>query len=72
MQLTLDVAVCEANGVCTKILPELLALDEDERLHLKVAEVPPKLEEKALRAVRYCPRQALALVEDGLRPNKTA
>ncbi|PRQ01999.1 ferredoxin [Enhygromyxa salina] len=61
MRLIIDVIACEANGACTRILPEALELDDEDQLHLRLAVIPPELEDKAERAVRVCPRQALRL-----------
>ncbi len=65
MKLIIDPIACEANGVCTGIIPEVLDLDDDDLLHLRLVIVPPELEDKARRAVRQCPRQALSLDDHG-------
>lgn len=59
MRVVIDPVACEANGVCTRILPQVLELDDDDVLHLRIATVPTHLEERARQAVRDCPRQAL-------------
>lgn len=64
LRLEIDHDTCEANGVCEQLLPEALRLDDDDRLHLRLAQLPAALEQRAREAVRACPRQALRVVED--------
>lgn len=68
LRIEIDRDACEANGVCEELAPQLLRLDDEDRLHLRVAEVPAALEDQAREAVRACPRQALRLVEDQPTP----
>ncbi|WP_437738334.1 ferredoxin [Sorangium sp. So ce1335] len=63
MKIVVDEERCEANGVCVRAAPEAFRLDDDDRLHLLVTEVPSELRDKVERAVRDCPRGALSLVE---------
>ena len=62
VRIEIDRMACEANGVCEEILPEALTLDDKDELHLRLAVLPPELEERARKAVQACPRQALRLV----------
>ncbi|MFO7566556.1 MAG: ferredoxin [Enhygromyxa sp.] len=64
LRIEIDALACEANGVCTQLLPEALELDDDDLLHRRLAVLPAALEQRAGEAVRRCPRQALRLVED--------
>ena len=61
MKLIIDPLLCEANGVCTRILPEALELDAEDALQLRLATIPAQLEQRARKAVHSCPRQALRL-----------
>ncbi len=63
VRIKIDAIACEANGVCTEILPEALELGDDEVLRLRLAVVPAQLEDRAREAARSCPRQALRIVE---------
>ena len=63
MKIVVDEERCEANGVCVRAAPEAFRLDDDDRLHLLVMDVPSELREKVERAVRDCPRGALSLTE---------
>ena len=65
MRLVIDAVACEANGVCTELLPQVLELDDDDdTLRLRLTVVPAEFEERARQAVRACPRQALSIAED--------
>ena len=61
MRLTVDPALCEANGVCVGIAPELFHLDDEDRLHILVPEPTPDLATRAEEAVHSCPKAALRL-----------
>lgn len=61
MKVRVDLAACEANGVCVKLCPEVFELDEDDVLHIKLPEVPAEHEERVRRAVAKCPKQALSI-----------
>jgi ferredoxin len=63
MMVEVDWDRCEANGVCMRVAPEVFHLDDKDRLHVLREEVTPELREKVERAVRTCPRQALALTQ---------
>ena len=62
MRVRVDRDVCESNGVCVRLVPEVFALDDDDRLH--VAEAPSQaLRSRLEEAVRRCPKQALKLID---------
>ena len=61
MRVTVDPKVCEANGVCVGIAPEVFDLDDSDVLHILLPEPPPELLERVRRAVDGCPKQALSL-----------
>ncbi len=63
MKIVVDWDRCEANAVCMKAAPEVFRVDDDDRLHLLVTDVPPELRAKVEKAVRACPRDALSLEE---------
>ncbi|WP_437585644.1 ferredoxin [Sorangium sp. So ce1000] len=66
MKIILDDNLCEGNGVCESIAPELFRFDDGGRLHVHVVDAPtPEHRARAAQAVRYCPKGALRLVEDG-------
>jgi ferredoxin len=65
MKIVLDENRCEANGVCVRAAPEAFFLDAQDALHLLPEPMTPRLRAQVERAVRECPRQALALVGQG-------
>ncbi|MFG2076011.1 ferredoxin [Nonomuraea maritima] len=63
MKVSVDELVCEANGVCAGLAPEVFELDDDDQLHILLPEPPPELRDHVRHAVRSCPKAALSLVE---------
>lgn len=64
MKISVDRDRCEANQTCMRVVPEVFRVDEKDQLHVLVDEVGPELRERVERAVKLCPRQALALVDE--------
>jgi ferredoxin len=58
-----DRDACEANAVCAGLVPEVFEVDDEDELHIKVAEVPAGLAESVRHAVLSCPKAALRLEE---------
>ncbi len=63
MQVKVDHDLCESNGVCARLAPEVFEVGEDDRLHLKLERPPQTLRARVEEAVRRCPKQALSVVE---------
>ena len=63
-KIVVDYELCEANAVCMKVAPEVFHVDEQDKLHVLVAEPSAELLEKVETAVRRCPRRALSLCDD--------
>jgi ferredoxin len=63
MRVTVDAELCEANGVCSGLVPEVFCLDESDELRILVGEIPPELADRVRYAVRSCPKVALRLKE---------
>lgn len=62
MKILVDYDLCESNGVCVKIAPDVFRLDENDELQHN--ESPPaEQHEKVKKAVMRCPRGALRLEE---------
>lgn len=64
MKVTVDYGLCEANGVCMGINPDVFDLDDDDQLTILKPEITPDTEHDVNEAVRQCPRQALSIVND--------
>lgn len=61
MKVTVDPLVCEANGVCMGLAPEVFEVDDDDRLHILLPDPPPETHDRVRHAVRSCPKAALSL-----------
>jgi ferredoxin len=62
-KIEVDWGLCESNGVCMGIIPEVFQLGNDDMLTVLQTEVTPENEEQVRDAVRQCPRQAISIVE---------
>ena len=51
MRVAVDRDLCEANGVCAGLAPEVFDLDDEDYLHILVAKVPPGQADAVLSAV---------------------
>jgi ferredoxin len=63
MKIDVDWGLCESNGVCMGIIPEVFHLDDEDMLHVLHPEVTPENEEQVRDAIRQCPRQAISLTD---------
>jgi ferredoxin len=63
VKVEVDRDACEANAVCAGLVPEVFEVDDDERLNILVADVPPGLADAVRHAVMSCPKAALRLEE---------
>jgi ferredoxin len=64
MRVVVDRTLCESNAVCARLVPEIFAIDDDDRLQIKQEKPPPALRERVEHAVRRCPKLALSIVQD--------
>jgi ferredoxin len=62
-KIEVDWGLCESNGVCMGIIPEVFQLEDDDTLTVLQDEVTPENEEQVREAVRQCPRQAISITE---------
>jgi ferredoxin len=62
-KIDVDWDLCESNGVCMGIIPEVFQLGDDDMLSVLQDEVTPENEEQVREAVRQCPRQAISITE---------
>lgn len=62
-RIDVDFGLCESNGVCMGIIPEVFDLDDQDFLHVLQEEVTPENEAPVREAVRQCPRQAISIVD---------
>jgi ferredoxin len=62
-KIEVDWGLCESNGVCMGIIPEVFQLEDDDTLTVLQDVVTPENEEQVREAVRQCPRQAISISE---------
>jgi ferredoxin len=63
-KVVVDFGLCESNGVCMGIIPEVFDLDDQDYLHILQEEVTPETEHQIREAVRQCPRQAISISDE--------
>ena len=63
-KIHVDFGLCESNGVCMGVIPEVFDLDDEDYLHVLSDEVTPDNEARVRDAVRQCPRQAISIDEE--------
>lgn len=63
-RIVVDYNLCEANGVCVMVAPDVFQLDGDDKLHLVVEHAHAESIEDVESAVRRCPKGALSLVDE--------
>ncbi|HEY7270105.1 MAG TPA: ferredoxin [Dehalococcoidia bacterium] len=63
MKVQVDALKCEANARCVAAAPQVFELGDDDVSHVKLPDIPPDLKDAVDRAIRLCPRQAIAWVE---------
>lgn len=60
MKLRVEEGRCQGHGLCHMAAPEIFDLaEEDGHVIIRQPEVPPELEELAMRGVEGCPELAL-------------
>jgi ferredoxin len=62
-RIDVDFGLCESNGVCMGIIPEVFNLDDDNYLHILQPDVTADNESLVQEAVRQCPRKAISIIE---------
>ncbi len=64
MKVTVDFDLCESNGLCEGLAPDVFELDDQDYLHVKKADIGAEDATAVRRAVAACPRAAITLTED--------
>ena len=60
MKVIVNADKCEGHGKCQKAAPEVFKLGDDDLSRVIMDDVPDGLRENVDRAIRLCPRQAIA------------
>lgn len=63
MRVSVDHDLCEANGLCVGILPEVFDLDDEEVLLVRDGELAGDEVERSQLAVTTCPKRALRVTD---------
>ena len=71
-RLRVDWTRCRGHGLCGRLVPELIELDEHGYPRVHQVPVPFWLSKDATQAVDMCPALALSLTEDKVEPPATA
>ena len=62
--VVVDLDLCQGHAVCTGEAPEVFALGQGNQLQILVEKPGAELRRRVEKAVRYCPSQALRIVEE--------
>lgn len=65
MRVVVDMKLCEANGLCMGIAPDIFELDEDDELTVLDEHPDESRRTDVEEAVRQCPKQAISIDEEG-------
>ncbi|MGH7988009.1 MAG: ferredoxin [Candidatus Binataceae bacterium] len=64
MKVVVDHVLCEGNGRCIEVAPQVFELRDDDRSYVLLEQPPESLRSKVELAVNLCPRQAIRLIEE--------
>lgn len=60
MKVVVNADMCEGHAKCEMAAPEVFEVGDDDVSRVLIDDVPEELREKVDRAIRLCPRQAIA------------
>ena len=60
-RVTVDQDRCEGHARCMQVAPQIFEVRDDDRSYVLLDTVPEEFRTKVERAVRLCPRQAIAI-----------
>jgi ferredoxin len=63
VKVDVDFGLCESNGVCMGLAPDVFLLNDDDTLSILQPDVQQESQAVVLEAVRQCPRQAISVKE---------
>jgi ferredoxin len=61
VKVSVDHDTCSGHGRCYMLAPEVFGADDEGYSVLKLADVPPELEEQARIGERNCPERAISI-----------
>jgi len=65
MRVVVDFDLCDSNGLCAQVSPEVFRLLDDDSLLVLQQRPAPALVPAAEAAARACPKLAISLLEQG-------
>jgi len=63
-KVSVDWDLCESNGICEGLAPDVFQLDDDDMLQIEDPTVTDENRQRIERAVAGCPKSAISIVED--------
>ena len=63
MRVTVDASMCEANGFCESLAPDVFVIGDEEVVQIADGPVPARLEIDVRAAVDQCPKAALRVID---------
>ncbi|MCA1670427.1 MAG: ferredoxin [Thermomicrobia bacterium] len=64
MKVIVNHDLCEGNARCVLAAPEVFQLQNDDQSYVLIEHPGEDLRAKVEEAVRFCPRQAISLIEE--------
>ncbi len=64
MRVVVNHDLCEGNARCVLAAPEVFRLHEDDQSYVLIERPGEDLRPKVEEAARFCPRQAISLIEE--------
>ena len=64
MKVIVDHDRCEGNARCVLAAPEVFQLQSDDQSYVLIERPDEDMRPKVAEAVRFCPRQAISLIEE--------
>lgn len=64
-KVVVDYDLCESNAICMQVAPEVFEVRDDDFLYLLTETPGEDLRAKVEESVQRCPKQAIAIAEDG-------
>jgi ferredoxin len=64
MKIKVDFDLCDSNGLCESLAPDVFELDDNDFLVVRQEEIGDDQLDQVRRAVAACPKLAIALIED--------
>ena len=64
MRVVVDRDLCEGNGVCARLAPEVFRVGDDDQAEILIERPDQALHARVEAAARGCPRQAIRLLVD--------